>query len=245
VRPVVVLARTAAFFVAIWALAARSDCAFVTETCLGTNVFSYFTIHSAFLLVLALLLATMHTASRVPEPAWLTVFRGLATTYTVVSGVVFGTLLVNAELFNHMFLVPLSSKVLHFVLPVYAVLDLLLAPGRNRLRWRTAGISLVFPALWAVYTMVRGELVGWYPYVFLDPAVVGGYGTVAVYALALSAFILLVAVLVVAATRLPTLPGSGRGHRRDGAGEAREGDGEPRADRTRVPVGSVDGRSRT
>ena len=242
-RPVVVLARTVALVVAIWALVARSNCAFVTETCLGTNVFSYFTVHSAFLLVLALLLATMHTASRVAEPGWLTGFRGLATTYTVVSGAVFGALLINAELFNHMFLVPLSSKVLHFVLPVYAVLDLLLAPGRNRLHWRTAGISLIFPALWAVYTLVRGELVGWYPYAFLDPAVVGGYGTVAVYAVALSGFILLIAVLAVAATRLPALPASRR-RRRDRAGQAHEGAEQTRADRTGVPVGSSHGRPR-
>lgn len=219
-RPVVVLARTIAFVVAIWALVARSDCAFVTQTCLGTNVFSYFTVHSAFLLVLALLLATMHAASRVPEPGWLTELRGLATTYTVVSGVVFGTLLANAELFNHMFLVPLSSRILHFVLPVYAVLDLLLSPGRNRLRWRTAWLSLVFPALWAVYTLVRGELVGWYPYAFLNPAVVGGYGTVAVYATAVSGLILLTAFLTVAATRLPAVPWS-PGRAREAADGAR------------------------
>ncbi|MGQ1837017.1 Pr6Pr family membrane protein [Kocuria turfanensis] len=205
-RAVVVAARVSALVVAVWALVSRADCAFVTRTCLGSNLFSYFTVHSAFLLIVALLLAVLHTATGRPEPGWLTGLRALATTYTTVSGAVFAVLLANAELFGHLFLVPLSSKVLHFVLPVYALLDFLLAPGRNRLRWATTWVATVFPALWAVYTLVRGRMVGWYPYFFLDPALVGGYGAVGTYALGLSVLILAVAFLSVAATRLPAVP---------------------------------------
>lgn len=202
---VVVAARVCALAVALWALVSRADCAFVTRTCLGTNLFSYFTIHSAVLFVLAVLLALLHTAARAAEPGWLTGLRVMATTYTVVSGIVFGVLLANAELFGHLFLVPLSSQVLHFVLPVCAVADLLLAPGRRRLRWAATWTSTVFPALWAVYTLVRGRLVGWYPYFFLDPALVGGYRAVGTYALGLSVLILAVSFLAVAATRLPAV----------------------------------------
>lgn len=202
-RVVVVLARAGALAVASWALVSRADCAFVTRTCLGTNLFSYFTIHSAVLLIVAVLLAMLHTLFRALEPGWLTGLRALATTYTVVSGTVFGVLLANAELFGHLFLVPLSSKVLHFVLPVYAVADFLLGPGRTRLRWATTWLATVFPALWAVYTLVRGRMVDWYPYFFLDPELVGGYRSVGTYALGLSVYILAVAFLTVAATRLP------------------------------------------
>ncbi len=218
VRVVVVAARVSALVVAIWALVSRADCAFVTRTCLGSNLFSYFTVHSAFLLIVALLLAVLHTATGRPELGWLTGLRALATTYTTVSGAVFAVLLANAELFGHLFLVPRSSQVLHFVLPVYALLDFLLAPGRNRLRWATVWVATVFPALWAVYTLVRGRMVGWYPYFFLDPALVGGYRAVGTYALGLSMFILAVAFLTVAATRLPAVPGGpdpGRARRRD------------------------------
>lgn len=203
---VVAAVRAAAVAVAVWALVSRADCAFVTRTCLGSNLFSYFTIHSAVLMVLAILLAVLHTVAGRPEPPWLTVLRALATTYTVVSGAVFGLLIANAEMFGHLFLVPLSSKVLHFVLPVYAVADLLLAPGRHRLRWATTWLSTVFPAAWAVYTLVRGRMVGWYPYFFLDPDLVGGYRAVGTYALGLSVVIVAVSALTVAATRVPALP---------------------------------------
>ncbi|GAA1751885.1 Pr6Pr family membrane protein [Kocuria aegyptia] len=203
---VVAAARVCALVVAVWALVSRSDCAFVTRTCLGSNLFSYFTVHSAVLLILAVLLALLHTAARAAEPGWLTGLRAMATTYSVVSGTVFGVLLANAELYGHLFLVPLSSKVLHFVLPVYAVADFLLGPGRRRLRWASTWASTLFPALWAVYTLVRGRMVGWYPYFFLDPALVGGYRAVGTYALGLSVLILVVSFLAVAATRLPAVP---------------------------------------
>ena len=208
VRFIVLAVRVVALVVAVWAVTARADCALVTGTCRGINLFSYFTIHSTFLLILAVLLAAFHITATGAEPVWLTVFRAVATTYMVVSGTVFGLLLANAELFGHLFLVPLSSKVLHFVLPVYAVADFLLSPGRHRLRWSTVWVAMIFPALWAFYTLVRGRMVGWYPYFFLDPRMVGGYHAVAMYALGVSVLILLVALSVVAASRLPRLPGA-------------------------------------
>ena len=61
---------------------------------------------------------------------------------------------------------------------------------RHRLADRSAGhppddparpaLWLIFPAAWIVYVLIRGALVGKYPYPFLDPAN-GGYATVAVY----------------------------------------------------------------
>ena len=122
----------------------------------------------------------------------------------IVSGAVFAALIVNAELFDYLFLVPLSSKALHFFLPLYALADFLLAPHRQQLRWSTAWLAMFFPVLWAGYTLVRGETVGWYPYFFLDLDQVGGHDIVGLYTLGLSVVILLTALLVVATTRLPT-----------------------------------------
>ncbi|MUN64794.1 hypothetical protein GMA12_16885 [Kocuria sediminis] len=201
--------RIGALAVAIGALTSRSSCAFVTRTCLGTNLFSYFTVHSTILLVVTLLLALFHHVFRGGEPVWLTALRSLATTYMLVSGIVFTAMLLNAELFGYLFLVPLSSKVLHFVLPVYAVLDFVMGPGRHRLRLSTVWATMVYPLLWALYTLIRGSMVGWYPYFFLDPSQVGGYTAVGLYASGVSALILIVALGVTAATRLPCINPSG------------------------------------
>ena len=58
--------------------------------------------------------------------------------------------------------------------------DWLLEPPRARLTIRQGLLWLIFPVGWIAYTMIRGGLVGLYPYPFLDPAN-GGYATVALY----------------------------------------------------------------
>ncbi|MCM3487606.1 Pr6Pr family membrane protein [Kocuria rosea] len=150
-RTLLLPARALALIVAVWAVAAPTDC--VAGTCRPGELFNYFTIHSAALLILAVLLAMLHTIRAGGQPPWLTTLRALATTYMMVSGAVFAAMVAHAERFGHSLSVPLSSTVLHFVLPVYALADFLMDPQRHRLRWATAWLALIFPALWGVYTM--------------------------------------------------------------------------------------------
>ena len=56
----------------------------------------------------------------------------------------------------------------------------------TRLSVRDGLLWLAFPLAWTGVTLVRGALDGWYPYPFLDPAN-GGYGQVAVIAVAITA----------------------------------------------------------
>lgn len=39
----------------------------------------------------------------------------------------------------------------------------------------------ILPLLYLIYLLVRGAVVGWYPYPFLNPVAVGGYGVVSAY----------------------------------------------------------------
>ena len=102
---------------------------------------------------------------------------------------------------------------LHTIVPVYALLDWLLAPGRSPVRWRTVGGIVVYPVLWAVYTLVRAPFVldegtgnpWWYPYPFLDPhEAAGGYGSVAVWIAVLAVAITATASVLVGFSRLRT-----------------------------------------
>ena len=43
------------------------------------------------------------------------------------------------------------------------------------------------PAAYLVYSLIRGPIVDWYPYPFLNPDEVGGYGGVAAYAVGIAA----------------------------------------------------------
>ena len=82
------------------------------------------------------------------------------------------------------------------------ILEWLLAPPTSRFGTRQLLLVLVFPILYLIYTLIRGRMLGWYPYPFLNPDSVGGSG-VAVHAAGIAVtFIVAGWILLAAANRL-------------------------------------------
>jgi hypothetical protein len=172
------------------------------------NYFLYFTFQSNLVNVLVLVV----TGTRMLRPtrhralAAAGTVRGIVTTYVIVSGIVFGTIVTQASSHQYRIEVPWSSQVLHFWIPAYLILDWIVGVGRPRLRWRTVPISLGFPVVWGVFTLVRGALVGWYPYFFLDPNQVTPGELVFYSGTALLLFAAITAMLVLISRARPVLP---------------------------------------
>ncbi|WP_306365053.1 Pr6Pr family membrane protein [Nocardia sp. CC227C] len=126
------------------------------------NYFSYFTIQSNVIGVLALLVGGLLD----PRSHRWQLFRGAATLYLVITGVVYAVLLANID-------VMLQDKwlndLMHRLLPIVILVDWLLVPSRLTVGARLVGVWLVYPVLYGVYTLVRGPIVDWYPYPFIDP----------------------------------------------------------------------------
>ncbi len=61
-----------------------------------------------------------------------------------------------------------ADKLLHVVVPLLAVAGWLVFGPRNRVSGADLLPSAIFPGLYMLYTLVRGELVEWYPYPFTD-----------------------------------------------------------------------------
>jgi hypothetical protein len=126
------------------------------------NYLSYFTIESNILGVVVLLVGGLLDPG---DRRWQLV-RGAAALYMLITGVVYAVLLANID-------VMLSDEwindVLHRVLPVVLVADWMLIPARLGVGWRVVGGWLLFPAVYGVYSLIRGPIVDWYPYPFLDP----------------------------------------------------------------------------
>jgi hypothetical protein len=141
------------------------------------NFFSYFTNLSNLFAAAVLLLGAISMSFRRSTSRDL--IRFIAVTNMTIVGLVFAVLLRNVDLGA---LLPWVNFVLHYVTPVALVVDWLWEPPRSRLNSRHLALALIFPAAYLAYLVARGASVGWYPYPFFDPANVGGYGGVAVYA---------------------------------------------------------------
>lgn len=173
------------------------------------NFLSFFTIDSNLVAAVVFTIAGFwgirHRGDDRPEPRWLAVLLVCASTYMIVTGIVYNLLLRGVELPQGI-TVPWSNEVLHVVFPLILLADVLFAPRRRALPWSTVFVTAIFPIVWAVYTMIRANLVTapatgnawWYPYPFLDPRLVpGGYLGVAGYILGIAVAIIGVACFVV------------------------------------------------
>lgn len=174
-----------------------------------TNFFSYFTILSNLIAVVALviggiwMLRIRRSPEPGPEPAWLATLLACASTYMIVTGIVYNLLL------RHIPIAGISdvwtNETLHVVIPLVMLADVLFAPRRRALPWRALLAAVAFPIVWAAYTLIRANFITaplsgdpwWYPYPFLDPHQQGGYLGVVAYIVGIAAAIIAVAALVI------------------------------------------------
>jgi hypothetical protein len=140
------------------------------------NFFSFFTIQSNLIGIAVLVLA----ARSGPRSRTLERWRGAASVYLTVTFVVVIALLQNVDVGLQLVWVDVT---LHKIVPVVIVADYLLDPPGTRFSIRDGLTWLIYPLAWLAYTLIRGPLVSWYPYPFLDPDHAGGYGAVAVTSL--------------------------------------------------------------
>lgn len=171
------------------------------------NFFSYFTILANLIAAVALIIAgvwMLRTKGSVkPEPAWLATLLVCVSTYMIVTGIVYNLLLRNIAIAGISDV--WTNETLHVIIPLFLLADVLFAPRRRALPWRTILVAAVFPLIWAAYTLIRANFITapadgkpWYPYPFLNPNLDGAsYLTVSGYILCIAAAVIGVAALVV------------------------------------------------
>lgn len=167
------------------------------------NYFSYYTVLSGMAAVVAFVAAAIAAFRHTTDPPWLDWFRLLVTTYITVSGIVFLTIVIQSSTRDYTIDVPWSSQLLHFWIPLIALLDWLTDAGKARLPWKILVWVLVAPSIWGVFALIRGSVVGWYPYFFLDPVQVSGPLETAVYCLVALLLFTAIAAVLTATSRLP------------------------------------------
>lgn len=124
---------------------------------------SYFTVLSNLLVAVT---ATTLALGQDRAPTWWRVVRLNAVVSIAVTGLVHWFFL--RPLLNLSGADYLADKLLHVVVPLLAVIGWV-AFGPRGLAGRALLLpSLIYPIGWLVYTLVRGAIVDWYPYPFLD-----------------------------------------------------------------------------
>jgi hypothetical protein len=89
----------------------------------------------------------------------------------------------------------LVNVLVHYVVPIMMIVGWLAFGPRPRIGGATVLWSLLYPASWMVYTLVRGAIWKWHPYPFVD-VTTHGYGQVALSALGVVVVLGVVAALV-------------------------------------------------
>ena len=83
----------------------------------------------------------------------------------VITGVVYNALLADGGKEGWDWL---SNFIIHILVPIVTPLVWLVAGPRGLIRQSTIYAALILPLGWAVYALVRGQVIGAYPYPFLD-----------------------------------------------------------------------------
>lgn len=173
------------------------------------NFFSFFTIESNILAMVTLAIVVAAQFGRPRLGRRYDVLLLCATSYMLVTGIVYNTMLRGIELPQGATLA-WSNEVLHLIAPLWMVVDWFVSSRVRDLRWRDVGIVAIYPVAWLAYTLLRGPFTPdqatgnpyWYPYPFLNPANYdNGYLGVTIMCIAVAATVLIGAALLLAYAR--------------------------------------------
>ena len=160
------------------------------------NFFGYFTIQSNLLLATVFVAVAIHGLRGRDAPPWLTVAHAAMITYIATTGIVYNLLLANGPLGD--FNVPWSNDILHRVMPVFGVVQWILIGDRSPIPWRRLWFFVIYPIVWLVVILIRGQ--DFVPYPFLNVVTIGA-GAVAIYCVAITGFIVAMSALVILLSR--------------------------------------------
>lgn len=133
------------------------------------NFFSYFTILTNVIVCLSYIgLFTQHKGFKLfytPNN------MAAITVYIIVVGAIYNLLL--AKLWNPKGLQLIADTLLHTIIPIAYTLHWIFVVKKNALHWSLIGQWVLYPIAYLVYTLIRGAILNWYPYFFIDVSKLG------------------------------------------------------------------------
>lgn len=101
----------------------------------------------------------------------------------------------------------LANDLLHYVMPVLFLAYWWFNFPKGALRWTHPLIWGLYPTLYLVYVLIRGRLIGTYPYGFIDPSAIG-YERMMINAVGLLGVFIVLGLMLIALSRLQRRAGA-------------------------------------
>jgi hypothetical protein len=154
------------------------------------NLLFFFTILSNIITMITsgLLYQNLHRSSTIFRVSRLSGLVGI-----IVTGIIYHAAL--SELSHLKGWDSVANVILHYVVPITAVLGWLAFGPRGMTTIRIVGLSIIYPVAYCAVTLIRGPIVDWYPYPFMD-VTAHGYGRVAVNCVFVAVLVVAVAFVI-------------------------------------------------
>jgi hypothetical protein len=167
--------------------------------------FSYFTIQTSLIAIVTLSVAGWFAWNGRAETRVLNIVRLSTVTFTVVVTLVYNLLLrglPDAAADGDYIWPVLPNEILHVWAAIFMLIDWMLSSRRINLRVRTIFWVLLFPLAWLVYSIIRGLMVDWWPYWFINPNEPAGITGMLTYIVGIMLFLLTVAIGLIGLQRI-------------------------------------------
>lgn len=140
-----------------------------------TNYFSFFTILTNTLVTIfyfSMLLPKSKAHAFFSKPGHSTA----VTLYILIVGLVYQLIL--RFTWSPEGLAMIVDELLHSVNPLLFLLAWIFIFKKNNLNWSLLLKWMIYPLAYLVYSLIRGSIVNWYPYPFLDVSIIGMQQTI-------------------------------------------------------------------
>jgi hypothetical protein len=167
--------------------------------------FSYFTIQTSLIAIVTLSVAGYFAWTGRVETRVLNIVRLSTVTFTVVVTLVYNMLLrglPDAAADGDYVWPILPNEILHVWAAIFMLIDWILSSRRINLRVRTIFWVLLFPLVWLAYSIVRGLMVDWWPYWFINPNEPAGVTGMLTYIFGIMLFLLTIAIALIGLQRI-------------------------------------------
>ncbi len=136
---------------------------FATPVGRVVNMFCFFTVQSNVIVGITTGLLAVRPER---DSTVFAVFRLIGLVAITVTFVVFHVAL--ASLQDLQGAAALTDFLFHTLVPLLAIAGWIAFGPRGIVSWRVAALTLLFPVLWGIFTLIRGPIVDFYPYPFID-----------------------------------------------------------------------------